>query len=127
MRGAVFGLKRYATRVMFGAIRFTNSSHLLAIEGSKFVIEIAPRSRQALDHAGRDWVANLHKYCGRRAGGIPDRDSDRRRIGEDHVRPQIEQLFGELARVHYVARTPAIDELDIAALRPAQGVKCLLE
>src|SRR5437667_12574077 len=37
MRGAVFGLKRYATRVMFGAIRFTNSSHLLAIEGSKFV------------------------------------------------------------------------------------------
>src|SRR5256884_7598246 len=37
MRGAVFGLKRYATRVMFGAIRFTNSSHLLAIEGSKVV------------------------------------------------------------------------------------------
>src|SRR5205807_3175548 len=36
-RGAVFGLKRYATRVTFGATRFTNSSHLLAIEGSKFV------------------------------------------------------------------------------------------
>src|SRR5215471_2127358 len=35
--GAVFGLKRYATRVTFGAIRFTNSSHLLAIDGSKFV------------------------------------------------------------------------------------------
>jgi hypothetical protein len=35
--GAVFGLKRYARRVMFGAIPFTNSSHLLAIDGSKFV------------------------------------------------------------------------------------------
>src|SRR5438094_1194947 len=35
--GAVFGLKRYATRVTFGAIPFTNSSHLLAIDGSKFV------------------------------------------------------------------------------------------
>src|SRR5262249_25078087 len=39
----------------------------------------------------------------------------------------MEQLFGELARVHYVARTPAIDELNIAALRPAQGVKGPLE
>src|SRR5262249_18518183 len=28
---------RYATRVTFGATRFTNSSHLLAIEGSKLV------------------------------------------------------------------------------------------
>src|SRR2546430_10377863 len=37
MRGAVLGLKRYATRVMFGAIRFSNSSHLLAIEDSKVV------------------------------------------------------------------------------------------
>src|SRR5262249_56200264 len=36
-RGAVFGLKIYATRVMFGAIPFTNSSHLVAIDGSKFV------------------------------------------------------------------------------------------
>src|SRR5262249_29873335 len=36
-RGAVFGLKRYATRLMFGAIPFANSSHLLAIDGSKFV------------------------------------------------------------------------------------------
>ena len=33
----MFGLKRYATRVMFGATRFSNSSHVLAIEGSKFV------------------------------------------------------------------------------------------
>jgi hypothetical protein len=29
--------------------------------------------------------------------------------------------------MHYVASTPAIDELNIAALRPAQGVKGLLE
>src|SRR5205807_5274765 len=36
-RGAVFGLKRYATRVMFGARRFSNSSHLPAVERSKFV------------------------------------------------------------------------------------------
>src|SRR5262249_51304055 len=33
----------------------------------------------------------------------------------------------ELARMHYIARTPAIDELNIAALRPAQGVKGPLE
>jgi hypothetical protein len=33
----VFGLKRYPTRLMFGATPFTNSSHFLAIEGSKFV------------------------------------------------------------------------------------------
>ena len=33
----MFGLKRYATRAMFGAIRFTNSSHLVAIEGSKLL------------------------------------------------------------------------------------------
>ncbi len=29
--------------------------------------------------------------------------------------------------MHDVARTPAIDELDIAALGPAQGLKCLPE
>jgi hypothetical protein len=69
-----------------------------------------------LDHASADRVADLHKYCGRRAGDIPDRDSGGRRIGEDHVRPQIEQFFGELARMRYVAATPAVDELDIAAL-----------
>src|SRR5262249_46080705 len=33
----------------------------------------------------------------------------------------------EPARIHRVARTPAIDELDIAALYPAQRVKGLLE
>jgi len=75
-----------------------------------------------LDHASADRVAYLDKYRGRRAGGIPDRDSDGRRIGEDHVRPQIEQFFGELARMRYVAATPAVDELDIAALRPTQGL-----
>src|SRR6266571_1051091 len=85
---------------MFGATRFTNSSHLLAIEGPKLVNPVRL---------------------------LPGRDGDGRRIGQDHVRPQIEQLFGELARMHDVARTPAIDELDVAALYPAQGVKGLLE
>jgi hypothetical protein len=80
-----------------------------------------------LHHTGGDRVAYLDKYRGRRAGGISDRDSDGCRIGQDHVRPQIDQLFGERARLHWVARTPAIDELDIAALYPAQGLKCLPE
>jgi hypothetical protein len=89
--------------------------------------EIAAGSRQALDHAGGDRVADLDKDRGRRMGGIPDRYGDGRRIGQDHVRAQIEQLVGELARMRRVARTPAIDELDIAALYPAQRVKGLLE
>src|SRR5215471_120761 len=89
--------------------------------------EIAAGSRQALHHAGGERVADLDKHRGRRAGGILDRDGDGRRIGQDHVRPQIEQFFGELARMHDVARTPAIDELDIAALDPAERVKGLLE
>src|SRR5262249_2259042 len=113
---------------MFGATRFTNSSHLLAIEGSKFVKPVRlPPGRAKLWTTPADWIADLHKYCGRRAGGIPDRDGDGRRIREDHVRPQIKQLFGELARRHYIARSPAIKELTMAALRPAQGVKGLLE
>src|SRR5262249_14826647 len=89
--------------------------------------EIAAWSRQALDHAGGDRVADLDKHRGRRAGGIPDRDGDGRRVSQDHVGAQIEQLVGELARMRRVARTPAIDELDIAALDPAERVKGLLE
>ena len=80
-----------------------------------------------MDHAGGDRFADLDKHRGRRAGGIPDRNGDGRGIGQDHVGAQIEQLVGELARMDYVARTPAIDELDIAALDPAQRVKGLLE
>src|SRR5258705_6516622 len=114
--------------MMFGATPFTNSSHLLAIEGSKFVKPVRlPPGRAKVDHTSSDRVADLYKYSGRRVSGIPDRDGDGRRIGQDHVRPRIEQLFGELARMHYVARTPAIDELNIAALCPAQGRKCLTE
>src|SRR6516164_705490 len=78
--------------------------------------EIATWSRQALHHARGDRVADLYKYRRRRAGGFPDRGSDGRRIGQDHIRPQVEQLFGKLARMRYVAPTPAVDELDIAAL-----------
>src|SRR6516165_1066598 len=78
--------------------------------------EIATWSRQALRHTRCDWVADLYKYRRRRAGGFPDRGSDGRRIGQDHIRPQVDQLFGELARMCYVAATPAIDELGIAAL-----------
>src|SRR6516225_9235299 len=89
--------------------------------------EIAAGSRQALDHAGGDRVADLDEHRGCRAGGIPDRDGDGRRIGQDHVRPPIEQFVGELACMRRVARTPAIDELDIAALYPAERVKGLLE
>src|SRR5206468_4720370 len=81
----------------------------------------------ALDHTGGDWVAYLDKHGGRRTGSIPDCDSDWGRIGQDYIRPQIEQLFSERACLRYVAGTPAIDELNIAALRPAQGVKGLLE
>jgi hypothetical protein len=80
-----------------------------------------------LDHAGGDRIADLDKDRGRRAGGIPDRYGNWRRVGQDHVGAQIEQLVGELARMHRVARAPAIDELDIAALDPAEGVKGLLE
>src|ERR1700758_5864901 len=78
--------------------------------------EIATWSRQALHHTRGDRVTDLYKYRGRRAGGFPDRGSDRRRIGQDHIRPQVEQFFGELARMRYVAPTPAVDELNIAAL-----------
>src|SRR5215813_11189736 len=78
--------------------------------------EIATWPRQALHHTRGDRVADLYKNRGRRAGGFPDRGSDRRRIGKDHIRAQVEQLFGELARMRYVAATPAVDELDIAAL-----------
>src|SRR5262249_20912945 len=89
--------------------------------------EIAAWSRQALHHAGGERVADLDKHRGRRAGGILDRDGDGRRIGQDHVGAQIEQFFGELARMDYVARTPAIDELDIAALDPAERVRARLK
>ena len=73
-------------------------------------------SRQGLHDAGGDRVADLQKNGGRRTSGLLDRNSDGCRIGEDHVRAQIDQLFGELARMRYVAATPAVDELDIAAL-----------
>src|SRR5215813_11871288 len=116
-RGAVFGLKRYATRVMFGAIPFDNSSHLLAIDGAKFVKPVRlPPVRARLCTTRGDRVADLYNNRGRRACGFPDRGSDGRRIGQDHIRTQVEHLFGELARARYIAATPAVDELDIAAL-----------
>src|SRR5215470_9129987 len=101
-RGAVFGLKRYATRVMFGAIPFTNSSHLLAIDGSKFVkpVRLPPgRARLCTTPA----VTGSPTCTNTVTGGVPDRGSDRRRIGQDHIRPQVDQLFGKLARMRYVA------------------------
>src|SRR5262249_33980987 len=78
--------------------------------------EIATWSRQALDHASVDRVTDLYKYSRRRAGGFSDCGSDGRRVGQDHIRPQVKQLFGKLARMHYIAATPAVDELHISAL-----------
>src|SRR5689334_2111191 len=100
---------------MFGATRFTNSSHLLAIEGSKLVKPVrlppgraklwtTPAVSGSLTWTNTVGVVRVVFLTAMAMG---------RRIGQDHVRPQIEQLFGELARMHDVARTPAIDELDV--------------
>src|SRR5262249_34937932 len=94
-RGAVFGLKRYATRVMFGAIPFANSSHLLAIDGAKFVkpVRLPP---------GRARLCTTPAVTGSltctKTVGVVRVVSLTRRIGQDHIRTQVEQLFGELAR-----------------------------
>jgi hypothetical protein len=37
-------------------------------------------------------------------------------LGRHDIRAQVEQLFGKLARMRYVAATLAVDELDIEAL-----------
>ena len=125
----MFGLKRYATSRDVWSDPFHQFKPLAGYRGLEIreAGEIVTWSRQALHHTGGDGVAYLYKYRGDRAGDIPDRDGDGRRIGQDHVRPQIEQLFGELPRMHYVARAPAIDELNIAALYPTQGRQCLTE
>src|SRR5262245_24477644 len=112
---------------MFGATRFTNSSHLLAIEGSKFVKPVrlppgraklctTPAVSGSLTWTNTVGVVRVVSLTAMAMGVVLD-----------HVGAQIEQFFGELARMHDVARTPAIDELDIAALDPAERVKGLLE
>jgi hypothetical protein len=88
---------------------------------------------------GRGRNRRMHDHHARHAGNAGDRSNIANKIeielvvqrrvdrvvapGHEQriaVRPQIEQLFGEQARVHYVARTPAIRLLRAGSKRPGR-------
>src|SRR5262249_21128961 len=85
------------------------------------------RIKSSASARSRSGLPSAHRYSIATFCPSTYREGDGRRVGQDHVGAQIEQLAGELARMRRVARTPAIDELDIAALDPAQGVRGRLE
>src|SRR5215468_9867871 len=109
---------------MFGAIRFTNSSHLLAIEGSKFVNPVRlPPGRAKL------WTTPAvtgSLTCTNTVGVVRVVSLTATATGVELVRITSDRKSSN-SLANWRACTPAIDELDVAALRPAQGVKCLLE
>src|SRR6516225_2770881 len=101
---------------MFGATRFTNSSHLLAIEGSKLEKPVRlPPGRVKL------WTTPAV------TGSLTWTNT----VGVVRVVSLTATATGvELTRItsdRYIAPAPAIDELDIAALCPTQGLQSLPE
>src|SRR5262245_62692494 len=113
---------------MFAATRFTNSSHLLAIEGSKVVKPVrllpgraklwtTPAVTGSLTWTNTVGVVRVISLTATAMGVVLARITSERKSSNSLAN----------WRLHDVARTPAIDELDIAALYPAERVQSLLE
>src|SRR5204862_6875376 len=101
--GTVFGLKRYATRVMFGAIAFYNSSHLLAIDGSKFVKPVRLPPGRASRCTTPAVTGSL--TCTNTVGVVRVVSLTATAMGVElasHIGAQAEQLFGKLTRMRYI-------------------------
>ena len=114
----MFGLKRYAMRVMFGTRRFSNSSHLSAVEGSKFVNPVRlPPGRVKL------WTTPAPTgslTCTNTVGVMRVVSLTATVAGVELVRITSDRKssssLANWRACSYVAATPAVDELDIAAL-----------
>ena len=107
---------------MRGAISLSIASHLPTMLASiqQQAREIAARPRQARDEARADRVGDVDEYD-RDCAALPlQRGGDRRRLCEDHVGLQCDQLFRErLDLIQLGARKASVDA-DIAALRPSK-------
>ena len=103
---------------MFGATRFSNSSHLLAIEGSKFVKPVRlPPGRAKLwttpASTGSLTCTNIVGVVGVVSLTATVTGVELVRITSDR---KSSSSLANWRACSYVAATPAVDELDIAAL-----------
>ena len=89
--------------------------------------EIAAGPRQAGDEARADRVGDDDEHDRDRAGLALQCRGDRRRMGEDHVGLQGDQLFRERRQPICVAGRKASVDADIAAFRPSELVEPLPE
>ena len=85
--GAWLGSRRTATRVTLGAISLSSSSHFPPKPYSKLhkAGDVAARSRQAVDEAGADRIAEHRKHNRHGAGRLQQRSYSRGAIGHDDV------------------------------------------
>jgi hypothetical protein len=83
--------------------------------------DIAARPSQTRDESCTDRVGDAYKHDRNRAGFSLERGNIRRRICEDDVGAQGDQLFREHLRLFGArGRRVAIVDSDIAALRPSE-------
>jgi hypothetical protein len=89
--------------------------------------EIASRPRQTGDQAGGDRIAHLHEHDRNLAGFAAGRDGHRSGVGDQQIAAQFEQLLDGRPHALGVAGGPAIVDLKVAALGPAEPRERLLE
>ena len=106
----ILGLATKAARARRGAISLSIASHLPVMLASYMqqAREIAARPRQARDEARADRVGDVDEHDRDRAALPLQRGGDRRRMCEDHVGLQRDQLFREHLRL--IQRWPAQSE-----------------
>src|SRR6516162_10853498 len=90
---AVAGLNSSAMRTVRGAISFTSSTHLPPCAGVCEAGDVAARTCEARGETAGDRIAYVHEHDGNRPRLARKGPGHERGWTEDHVGPQIGQLF----------------------------------
>ena len=127
--GARVGSRRTATRVTFGAICLSSSSlfPLMLYSDSHETGDVAAWSRQAVDEAGADRIADDREHDRHGAGRLQQRPHGRAAMGQDDVRRERGQFRRVSANFGGIGRGPADVDPHVAADGPAQLLQPLME
>jgi hypothetical protein len=115
--GDVSGLAITATRLSFGAISFSSSSHFPPVENSYDENPVIYCRRDASDEALRHRIGYLHKHHRYRRGGALNRGKISRRGGKNDLGRKLDQFLRESGGTVGIAAIPAILDAQISAIK----------
>ena len=83
--------------------------------------------RQIGDIAVVDGIGDRNKNNRERGRLLRQYLQRRRRLANDHIRLQVDELFGGLSNPIHLSDAEAEGDLDIAAIFPAEAIEAILE